>query len=454
MSSLSRRITIAVVGITAVVVLVAAVGLWLVARQVLLGEVDRDLRERVERTQRFDRMGGPRRTRPPNASGDDPWLVQAFDSNGALIGASPSTPAGIDLRGGPGAVTQRLPDGRRVRAITYELSRPPPGLDPPPPPEWTLGGVRAVLALDLSGVDAELRRVGLILSGLWLAATLLAWFAAMALRRAILRPVAELTAAITRLGPSDLAARLPTATGPAEAQVLVGRLNTLLGQLEEAFRREQATISAIAHELRTPVAGLRTEIEFRLMAASDAQEQQTLHRLLETATRMQAMVGNILLLARLESGREHLDRTPTDVPVLLAVVLERWAGRCAARHLEVRVSAPETLILATSAVHLEIVLDNLIGNAASHASEGAPIGIELAGSVQGVRLTVVNACSIELDAAQLGTPFWRGDAARSDGDHSGLGLALGRRIARMLGGDLLVAAAAGRFSAMLTLTGR
>ena len=454
MSSLSRRITVAVVGITAVVVLVAAVGLWLVARQVLLGEVDRDLRERIERTQRFDRMGGPRRWRSSSGSYEDPWLVQAYDSNGSLIGTSANMQVGVDLRGGPGPVTHRLPDGRRVRAVTYELSRPPSGLDPPPAAEWTLGGVRAVLALDLASVEAEMQRIGFILSGLWLAATLLAWFAAMALRRAVLRPVGELTAAITRLGPSDMTARLPAATGPAEAQVLVGRLNDLLGQLEEAFKREQATISAIAHELRTPVAGLRTEIEFRLMAAVDPQEQETLHRLLATSSRMQAMVGNILLLARLESGREQLDTSPCDVSAMLAVVLERWAGRCAARKLEVRVSAPDALVIATSAVHLEIVIDNLIGNAASHASEGAPIGIELAGSVQGVRLTMVNACASTLDASRLGTPFWRGDGARTDGDHSGLGLALGRRIARMLGGDLIVSADSGRFSTMLTLTGR
>jgi len=287
------------------------------------------------------------------------------------------------------------------------------------------------------------------LGAVWLVATALALGAGLALRRAVLRPLARLDCQLKRLRPDDLTTRLPESAGPSEVRTLVVRLNTLLGGLEEAFKREQATIANIAHELRTPVAGLRTEIEFRLLAAADPGELATLGSLLATVGRMQAMVGNILMLARIEAGRERLNSDRIDLVPQLTAAIERWEPRAMARGLEFAVELPEALELRTSAIHLDLVLDNLLGNAVAHGQAGSPIRVVLAATAGGAELLIRNACGSGIDIARLGMAFYRADDARSDGSHCGLGLALCRRIGGLLGARLELAAADGVFTARL-----
>lgn len=482
--SLANRITLAVVGITAGVVLCASAALWFSLRAVLIAEVDRELRSRAERMQRFERgtPWRPRSERPPEPERtaerpaaekpppDRPAAekpasertsatperesrrhLQVFAPDGRLLASSSGLPPGTDLRHTAAVDTIALADGRRLRTLRVPLARIPAGLEPAQPDDRPPGGVQAVLGQELTAIDAELGRMLMTLGGLSAAATAFALLAALGLRRAILRPLRALADEIVRLGPQDLAARVLGASAPRELTTVVDRLNVLLGELESAFAREQATIAAIAHELRTPVAGLRAEIEFRRMAATDPEEIATLDALLATTERMQAMVGNVLLLARLEAGRERPETARVDLAGHLAEAVDRWAGRIASRGLDLDCAIAERVEVATSPVHLGIILDNLLGNAASHAAAGTPIRLRLA--VDGGRAVIelANACPPGIDAARLGTPFYRGDAARSDGDHSGLGLALVRRICALLGIALELHADDGRFAARIAL---
>lgn len=464
MTSLSSRLTIAVVGITAAVVLISGVAMWLSLRAKLIGDVDRELAGRAERMRRFDAFAVSQgwHPRPPPQEGEggrrdrgeSRRLMQVFAPDGRELGRSAALdaddsllPVGMALPGEGGRLFARLADGSRARVLAVELHMPPMGIgftaDQPPPEH-----VVALIATHFAEIDAELTRMGLTLGAVWLVATALAFGAAMALRRAVLRPLARLDCQLKRLRPDDLAARLPESAGPAEVRTLVLRLNTLLGGLEEAFKREQATIANIAHELRTPVAGLRTEIEFRLLASTDAGELSTLRALLATVGRMQAMVGNILMLARIEAGRERLNSETIDVVPLLEAAVERWEPRAMARGLELVVTVPETLPVVSSAVHLDLLFDNLLGNAVAHGQAGPAITVAL---TQAAELDISNACAPGIDAERLGTAFYRADGARSDGSHCGLGLALCRRIADLLGAELRLSVAAGVFTAGLRM---
>lgn len=446
MSRLATRLTVAVVGITAGTVLVAAVAMWLSLRAVLHADIERDLDERCERVQRFAGSGrwrGPRPSdgraqHPPDGRSGQPRLMQAITRDGRNLGGEPE----IDLR-----PTGLVPaDGwrgtvGRVRVAAVAVAQAPPGA------EGGEGGAIILLGESLAGADAELRRMAIGLSVLWLVATGLAIGAAIALRRAVLRPLASLDAEVSRLRPDDLAARLAIGAAPDEVRSLVGRLNAMLGGLEQAFRREQATIANIAHELRTPVAGLRSEIEFRLLAASDQAEQTVLRGLLGTVGRMQAMVGNILMLARIEAGREQLAAEPVDIASLLEAVVERWEARAAARGQQITSSVAGAAVVTSSSVHLDVVLDNLLGNAVAHGDAG-----EIAVVLDGGTVTVRNPCQVLPDTERLGTAFYRADEARSDGSHCGLGLALCRRISGLLRARLELSAADGVFTARLSMT--
>lgn len=450
--SLRRRLTAAIVGITAGVVLVAAAGLWLATRAILQNELDRQLTSRIERVRRIDparppmwwrrgegRPGESRPAEPREREGEPQRFLRVVDAEGRETARSPGLPEGTDFTA---TVHDRpydvvLGDGRHVRAMAVRIERD------------GASGV-AWLAVDREPLDQELARMAGVLSALWLAATVLAWIAAMACRSAVLRPLAGLGAAIDGIGPDDLSARVPATAGPREMHGIVARVNGLLDRLERAFASEQATIANLAHELRTPVAALRTAIEFRQLAASDPAEVRTLASCHRTIERMQAVVGDLLLLARLEAGRETLARESVDAVAVVRETLDGWRERALARGQELTLAAPATLPLATSPGHLRLAVGNLVGNAVAHGSEGATVAVALAVEDGRLVLRLANPFSGALDPAALGAGFYRGDAARS-GQHAGLGLALATRLARLLGGDLSVAATDGRFTATLRL---
>lgn len=471
-SSLATRITIAVVGITAAVVLVSGVATWLSLRAALLADHDRELDGRAERMRRFDAFlaASNWRPRPPPPEGDggarrernEPRRpLQVLARDGRELARSQALAEGDSLLPRGGAVpadgqrySATLASGGRVRVLAVAVRAPPMGAWVDPAVAIPEDGLIALLSAGMDETDAELRRMALTLGAVWLVATALALGAALALRRAVLRPLARLDCQLRKLRPDDLAARIPERAGPAEVRTLVARLNALLAGLEEAFRREQATIANIAHELRTPVAGLRTEIEFRQLAAGDPAERECLRSLLATVVRMQAMVGNILMLARIEAGRERLDVEDADLVPLVQAAVERWEPRAMARGLAVEAELPPTLPWRASPLHLDLLLDNLLGNAVAHGLAGAPIAVALAAEDGAAVLTCRNACGGGIDCARLGTAFYRADDARSDGSHCGLGLALCRRIAGLLGGGLELDVSAGVFTARLRLVAR
>lgn len=309
------------------------------------------------------------------------------------------------------------------------------------------------LALGLEQVSGELSRMAMVLGALWTAATLLAFGTILVLRPAVLKPTRDLAAAIARLGPDDLAARVPVSEAPQEMRVVVERLNSLFDRLEQAFKREQATIANIAHELRTPVAELRTALEFRHLSAT-GEDRAEIDALLATVTRMQAQVSNLLLLARLEAGKEPLIRTDADLGDLVSEATERWEDRATARGLDLSLGTFARAPITTSPDHLGLVLDNLLGNAVAHATAAGVIGVAVSATDQEATLTITNPFNRTLDLNQLSHPYYRGDDARHGGDHTGLGLALCQRLCRLLDARLDLAHVDGQFRASVVMKRR
>lgn len=441
MSSLRSRIALGVIGITSGVVLVAAVGVWLTGRTFLLRGVDGELASRMDRLHRMAGPGftGRDRPRPPEQRNEVHRLLRVVNADGSIWPPPAADDPDLAALAAPGLQPNQpssivLADGQRMRLMMSRLERPD-------------GIATAWLAIDLEPVEAEVARLAWMLGGLWLAATALAAVVVFLLRSALVRPLRQLDAAIDRLGPDDLAARLPRSTGPSEVRGLVDRLNHLLDRLEQAFRREQTTIANLAHELRTPVAALRTTIEFRRLSATDPHERQVLDDAFRTIGHMQRLVADLLLLARLEAGKEPLLRESVEVGDVLLDVLEVWAARSERQQQRWERDLRGPCLITTSADHLRLIIGNLISNAVHHAPEGTTLCLTLADEV----LTIANPLSSPIDSTQLGRSFYRGDEARSDGDHCGLGLALCRRLADVLCMQLELHAEHGRFTAVLRL---
>jgi two-component system sensor histidine kinase QseC len=384
---------------------------------------------------------------PEFARAGRPEYLELWLDDGRVLYRSPSLGRGdLERIGGPpGAPAFRpvtLPDGRRGRlaGITFVPKQEREGRGHPR--EVTLA-----IARETRDVDATLARLGVLLVGVCAAATLvsvglLAWV----VRRG-LRPVGHLAAQIGSVGEADLSARIGLAGAPSELLPVVQRLNDLLARLEGAFNREKSFTADVAHELRTPLAGLQATLEVGLSREREsAVYRAAMSECLTICRQMHAMVDNLLSLARAEAGQLEVAWEPVPLEEALRECWGPLAPQAEARGLRVEWGVDPDAALHTDRESLRLILHNILENAVSYADAGGYVRIESSSEDGRTVLTVANSGSTLTpgQATHVFERFWRGDAARSGtGIHCGLGLALCEKLVKLLGGSISVESVAG-----------
>jgi signal transduction histidine kinase len=273
-----------------------------------------------------------------------------------------------------------------------------------------------------------------------------------------LRPLDRVAASIAVIKEDDLSTRVPSATLPEEIVPLVQRLNELLHRLDEAFARERSLTADIAHELRTPVAGILSTAGVTLSAdRAPAEYQEALEDVRGIARRMRSMIENLLTLARLDFQPAQFRFEPVN---LGEVVDNCWRGcqdKATRRGLAFEISVPDDLSCSSDRNALSIVLMNLLENAVEYANADGRIWVTARKADGVVEVEVANTgCQLTPEqAAHVFDRFWRADPSRMDASlHVGLGLALVRRIMTSLGGAVEASTVGGEFAVSIRLPTR
>ncbi|GAA2438285.1 HAMP domain-containing sensor histidine kinase [Streptomyces glaucus] len=247
--------------------------------------------------------------------------------------------------------------------------------------------------------------------------------------RRALRPVESIRremAAIT--ASADLARRVPVPGTHDEVARLARTTNETLAALETSVERQRRFVADASHELRSPIASLRTQLE----VAAAHPELLDLDGAVEDTVRLQRLAADLLLLARLDAGERPAD-TRVD---LAALAREAAAGRTG-----VTVRA-EAVRVTGSRGQLERVLVNLLDNGQRHARSAVEVTVRRAGEHAVVEVADDGDGVPEADRERIFERFVRLDAARSrDDGGAGLGLAIARDVAARHGGTLTVRAA-------------
>lgn len=225
----------------------------------------------------------------------------------------------------------------------------------------------------------------------------------------------------------------------------------------EALARERAFTRAAAHELKTPLAILRTHAEALQEDIAPEKREQYLDIVLDESDRMAELVGRLLELSRLESGTA-LNREMVD---LAALVREVWAPLSLQLEQKEITLAMELEEIQTEGdrARLKEAVENLASNALRHGSQGGKIQVRLERQGSQVCLSVYNdgpAVPAE-DLSHLFEPFYRGDKSRGrDSGGTGLGLAIVRAAVLAHGGDCSVENREGGvcFQILLPLAGK
>lgn len=258
--------------------------------------------------------------------------------------------------------------------------------------------------------------------------SLLAVLLAVVVVRSGLRPLRAFGNAARRDAETS---RLRPRTLPHELRPLAEALNDAFGRLRHALERERRFTRDVAHELRTPLAEIRTAVE---LAQRDAPASSALEGALASTERVGRSIDGLLSLSRYESGLQEVQVEPADLSRLLGRTLALAEGVAQRRGVWLRLEAPDECWIQTDPTLLERILDNLLLNAAEYAPEGSEVKLYLRCDGNDVDLRIGNlAPSLDAgDLERLGERFWRKSPAREASRHGGLGLALTRSLVELL----------------------
>ena len=254
-----------------------------------------------------------------------------------------------------------------------------------------------------------------------------------------LRPVKQLGEAVAKVSAASLSTRFATGPLPSELRPFAERLNDLLARLEESFVRERRFTGTAAHELRTPLAELRTLAEVNLTTpSSEAERIESWKDALASTLRMESLALHLLELTRAEDAQRVVQKLRVGVADAIAAAWKPHEAQARARGVSLKVSIPAEFAVSSDPVLLGVVLGNLCGNAAEHAAVGSDFCItaERTGGPVAIHFRNRAEALEEKDLSHLFERFWRKDEARTDGQHHGLGLSVAHDFAVLLGGSL------------------
>jgi len=296
-------------------------------------------------------------------------------------------------------------------------------------------GLTVFFGQDYRDMKAKLRDLRDILAGIWVASEILLCALLALLVHLSLAPLRRIAKRLESIDEEHLKG-FDSKGAPGEIRPLVDALSATLARLDTAFGRERTLVADLAHEIRTPMAGLRTTLEVGL---KDDEEHARLAMTgsLSILARMQSLMDSLLSLARLEGGQIPSSTIPTDLAPLLLEEMGSWRDACARRGIEMRAELAPVLPSVSNPEWCRVILRNLLDNAMSHGKGGSWIALRSEVEPDRVRIQVSNDGSrVETsDAAKVFDRFWRKDDSRNHvGNHAGLGLALCLQLATRMGG--------------------
>jgi two-component system, OmpR family, sensor kinase len=414
-ASLRRRVTLTALGVLGVVLVAAG----LAVQAVFTAQAERGLNALLAgRIQLAKQLA--RQNVAPAA------LVRRVDGPGLRVSLTLAggTRLGEQPLGGTGL--------RQVRAV----------LDGPP----RIAGARLVISADtalLTGATRSLRQVLLLAGGAALVLTAVGLVVGM---RLALAPLDAMTGLARGIVGGRRGGRLRPSRSDTELGRAAAAFDDMLDALEGAERTARASeermrrfVADAAHELRTPIAGVRAAAEAVLVLGPDAdpsQRDRLQVLLVRESERAGRLVADLLELARLDAGL-----VPARDPVDLAAVARTQADRVRllAPDLAVEVTGDEHLWVTGDADRLAQVLGNLVDNARAAVDGRGELTIALTRSADHARVTVTDTgpgVPAE-DRERIFGRLVRLDSARTDrGGGAGLGLPIARGVARAHGGDL------------------
>jgi len=272
------------------------------------------------------------------------------------------------------------------------------------------------------------------------------------------RQLAEITTEVAAITDGrSLHRRLALSEDTTDFADLVTTLNAMIGRLETSFGALRRFTADASHELKTPLAVLRADVERAMMESSSQNERMVaLEEALQEVRRMTDLVESLLTLARADEGRFDIHREPVELQPLVLEVYETALILGEAQGVTVNLPFTTDVVVMADRTRLRQLFLNLVTNAIKYTPAGGKVELGLGRHPDNVTFAVRDT-GIGISAADfphIFERFWRADRVRSrmsERGGFGLGLAISQWIAQAHGGTLTASSRLGRGS-LFTVT--
>jgi len=363
---------------------------------------------------------------------DDDGVAQVIDEHGRVL-------AGSSNIVGAGPIGPVLPPGS-TEPVVRTLRNAPDDKETETYRVWSRsasspgGPVTIYVGSSTESVpeaSRTLRRA--LLSGVPLTVFLIGGLTWVLVGRA-LRPVEAIRSEVAEISDSELGRRVPVPPAKDEVGRLALTMNGMLDRLEESRLRQREFVSDASHELQSPLAAIRTQVEVALAHPGSVRWEDVARDVLDDCGQVERLVQDLLYLARAGEIGGVRAHEPLDLDVL---VLEEAARARSVSSVEIDTSRVSAAPVLGNAEDLRRLVRNLLENAIRHAAHSVRLSASSSGGR--TRFEVVDdGPGVRPEERELVFQrFYRADPARSRGaDGTGLGLAIARTIAATHGGSL------------------
>lgn len=268
-----------------------------------------------------------------------------------------------------------------------------------------------------------------------------------------LAPLVNLRRELERRSHRDLSP-LPEQQAPGEVQPLITAMNDLLGRLSAALAAQQRFIADAAHQLRTPLAGIKTQTELAMRQSDQGEARATLRHLRTATEQTTRLVNQLLALARAEPGAKLEHATESmDVAGLAREAATDWVPRALDRGIDLGFEGPEHPVRVEGNVFLlREMLNNVLDNALRYTQRGGHVTVRIAEDAASVVLSVEDDGPgiPENERERVFERFYRVLGSGTEG--CGLGLAIVREIALSHRGDVALSSGTGGHGTTVQIT--
>jgi len=426
--SVRARSTIAATAVVALALIVAGFSAVALQRASLVKAIDTALTARVEDLTALvrDRAIPVQLT----AAGDDDALVQITDNDRTVIAWSPNI-------AGEGAISDIQPVGGTRVLVTQGL--------PIDDGEFRLvaqsvtTGEQTFTIYAATGLEPVSEAVGTLATILFVGIPVLIAFVGFTVWFIIgraLQPVEAIRTRVASIGDRDLDRRVPVPDSDDEITRLAATMNQMLERLEHSSHQQRRFVADASHELRSPLAAIRSQLEVGLIHAETADWPTTSEDVLDETLRMQRLVDDLLLLARSDSGTLPIRHQSVDLDDIVFELAERVQPGTSIVIDTSRVSGAQVVGDRDSLTRL---VRNLLENAVRYAADRIEVTLTETDGLASLTISDDGPGIPEADRDRVFDRFTRLDEAR-DRDHggTGLGLAICREIALHHAGSVTI----------------